>query len=190
MDKPAVSHEEIFAALGKTFYSVVPAQYNTYCSFTALIAQHALRQFGIAASVVPCQAWYAGPDGNFIVGFYRKDAPEKWEGHAICVADGWLIDAATHHFRKQLGLEIADIVCKRTFGIISNVIGRFDVNERQRIWWIQAPHELDTRIPEEPKALVTQFGDALACHMQAVLQGPATAPAPIPPAATMQDTSQ
>lgn len=191
MDRPVVSHEDIFTALGNAFYNVVPAQYKTFCSLTALISQRALRHFGIDARVVPCQAWYAGPDGNFIVGFYKNDAPDKWEGHAICLADGWLIDAAMHHFRKHVGLEVADIICKRTFDIVSNVISRFDVNDRQRIWWIQAPQELDTRIPDEPLALVAQYGDALAHQMQAALPGVATAATVTPPsAATRQDASR
>ena len=75
MDKPVASHEEIFTTLGKFFYSVVPTQYNTYWSLTAMISQRALRHFDIDARVVPC------------------------------LADGWMSDAATHHFRRQIGLD-------------------------------------------------------------------------------------
>lgn len=148
------------------FYDVVPVEFKTYCSLTAEISRRTLACFGIDAKVIPCQAWYAGPNGNFVVGFFKKSSPEQWAGHAICVTGDWLIDAALHHFRKEVGIEVPDIVAKKVFGIPSNVIARFDVSAQERIWWVHAPQGVDTSIPNEPADLIERYSDALALRMR------------------------
>jgi hypothetical protein len=160
MDIPAVTHEDVLARLRNYFYEVVPATYQTYCAVTALINVRVLRHFGIDAKLVTCQLWYAGPNGNFVVGFYRKEA-QQWDGHVVCMANGWLLDAALHHIQKHLNVSVPNIVLSQCFGIASNVISRFDLRDGERLWWHHPPHDLQVEIPREPEDVVARFADEL-----------------------------
>ncbi|HTR01339.1 MAG TPA: hypothetical protein VMH83_15175 [Candidatus Acidoferrum sp.] len=168
---PAVSHEEIFLALGNAFYDVVPEKYRTYCALTSQISQQALKYFGIESTVVACEVWYVSSTGNFVVGNHATPSSEKWPGHAICLAEDWLIDAALHHFKRQFELEVPDLVVKKTFGIDSNVIGRFDAGPQDRIWWHRLPHTIVMKIPQEPEDIVSRCALDLANEVESRLAG-------------------
>lgn len=157
----ALSPEPVLTTLGKVFYEAVPLDYQTYCVLTSRIAQATLRFFGLDAKVIPCQVWHAGADKNYVLGFHQTASPRQWNGHAICMAEGWLIDAALHHFRKEFGLNVPNIVVKKSFEITSNVISRLDLGPQERIWWHQPPNSLNTAIPEEPAEMIAEFSSRL-----------------------------
>jgi hypothetical protein len=171
MDIPAVTHEEVLVRLREDFYQVVPAAFQTCCIFAASICCKVLRHFGFDARVVPCQLWWAGPDKNFVVGFYKTASDKQWNGHAVCVANGWLIDAAPRQFQKQFGLDVPGILVTRTFGITSNVIGRYTLSDDTHLWWHEPPGDDEVAIPSEPEELIDRYAQALVQRVQTQLQG-------------------
>jgi hypothetical protein len=167
---PVFSAEQVLAALGKVFYEVVPLRYQTYCVLTSRTVQTTLQFFGIDAKVIACQVWHAGADKNYVLGFHETISPRQWNGHAICMAQGWLIDAALHHFRKEFGLNVPNIVVKKSFDVTSNVISRLDLGPQERIWWHQPPHSLNVAIPEEPADMIADLSSRLIARIQAELE--------------------
>lgn len=171
MDYPAFTHRDIITTLATTFFNVVPAQYRTYCALNSLICQAALKHFGIASRVIPTEVWYADATHSYFIGVVTgQQPPNKWAGHAICIADGWLIDAALHHFRKEYGCNnVPDIAALPTFGIASNMISRLSLGTAERIWWCHPPHDAEITIPNEPADVVALYGGELAKRVEVIV---------------------
>lgn len=167
MDNPAFATHDILTTLGNTFYDVVPIQYRTYCALTAKISQATLQHFGIDSNVVSCEVWYADADHNYVIGVTTETFPSKWPGHAICLVEGYLIDAALHHFKREFDIEIPNIVICQIFGIASNVIARQNLGLTARLWWHRTLVEV--AVPDEPEEMVTKYGSKLYQRINTVL---------------------
>jgi hypothetical protein len=169
MDNPIVPRDEILVRLCNGFYEVVPATYQTYCVLTASICQRVLRHFGVGANVVPCQLWWAGPDQNFVLGFCNDEPGELWDGHVVCMTQGWVIDAALRHIQESIGAVVPSILLSRAFGISSNVISRFNLNGQAWLWWHRPPSDRRIVIPREPEELIVRYADELISRIQSDL---------------------
>ena len=158
----------ILSELSKVYYRIIPRDYLTYCSLTAEISVSVLQHFGIAAHLVPCQVWLAGPDKNLIVGFTQVKMPGKWDGHVVCVAQDWLIDAATHHFKKDFGVDVPDLILARRFPISSSAISRYDLDQNTRLWWLNPPPAADTRLPPSASEVVKNMSQMLIRELMTI----------------------
>ena len=168
MDASAGVREQLVKALAENFYAVVPASLQTYCSVTSRICREVLQHFGVAAELRPCQLWYAAPGKNYVVGFLGR-TPEryKWDGHVICVAGAWFIDAALHHLHAQFGLSVPRIVSGPCFQVPTQAIARIDLNGHDSLWWYQAPRGMDATPPEEPPELIAHHAGAVIERLSA-----------------------
>lgn len=166
MDISAVTREQILASLRDSLYEVVPLKYQTYCALTGQICCRVLRHFGIEAQLVPCQLWWVTPEQNFVVGFYRKASATQWEGHVVCMGDGFLIDAALYHVQKQLGVEVPKVVVGSVFGIPSTVISRYNLSHDAQLWWHRPPPGIDVTIPDEPEELIAMYANELISRLE------------------------
>lgn len=149
-------------ALAEHFYEVVPLKYQTYCALTSSILKNVLHLFGIKAELVPCQVWCVSHESNFVVGFLDV-APKlhKWNGHVVCDAGDFIIDAAIKHFDIEFGLTVPAIVRSRKFLVPTQVISRHNLNERLQLWWHHPPEGVDVTIPNEPSELITKYATQL-----------------------------
>lgn len=166
MDLPAVTQEEVLVCLRDEFYRVVPLKYQTYCVLTARICQRALRHFNLEYEVVPCQLWWSGIDGNFVVGFHEQHPQEQWGGHVVCMGQDWLVDAALHHIQKGTGEPVPNILVTRTFAIRSNAISRRILSPQASLWWHRPPAGVQIDLPQEPEDLIARYADELIAVMQ------------------------
>src|SRR5687767_9250888 len=98
------------------FYKIVPLEYRTFCSLTSRISKSVLSHFGVKADLLPCQIWLVTPEQNFVVGFVGKAPdPKKWDGHVVCGAGDFIIDAALHHFTREFDLNVPLIAAAPRF---------------------------------------------------------------------------
>lgn len=149
-------------ALASRYFDVVPEDLRTYCSVTAKISSVVLQHYGIESNLLPCQIWYVAPHRNFVIGFLgNPPTPGKWDGHVVCRAGNWIIDAALHHFKVDWQLEVPPVVAARTFGPVTQVISRIDVNNEARLWWHPPPTGADLNIPPAPLDLVSTYSSRL-----------------------------
>lgn len=159
---PLSPHQiEILQKLGNLYYQFVPVTISTYCSLTSRVSCQVLSYFGVEAELVPCQIWYATPDNNFVIGFLGNQQANKWDGHVICVAGDCFIDAATHHFQKEFGLEVPNVIVSKRFNLQTQVISRVDLSGQARLWWHKPPHGVDSTPPIEPQNLVDEYASLL-----------------------------
>ena len=148
--------------LANVFYQVVPLNLRTYCHLTAEISKTVLQDFGISATVVPCQLLCATSDHNYAIGFVGNPPKDgKWDGHAICVAGDWFIDTAISHLQIQFGIDVPPVAFAPSFTVPTQVIGRINCSERQCLWWYHPPQGADTRMPEEPASLISEYSSQL-----------------------------
>ena len=155
--------------LAQCFYTVVPEQYKTYCSFTSAIAQTVLQQMGLDCRRVPCQVWYSQPGRHYVVGFFNDgDAnanPAKWDGHVVCCTDNFLLDTATHHFQREFDVPVPDVAVVPLFGIRSSVLAHLRLNGTDAMWWHTPPAQAQTNPPDNPEALVQSYATQLLEHL-------------------------
>jgi hypothetical protein len=147
--------------LARCFYTVVPEQYRTYCAFTSEIIEKVLTQLGVPCERVACQIWYTQPDHIYVIGFLGKNAPQKWDGHIVCCADGHLIDAALHHFEKEFGLPVPWMITTPMLSFPTPALAHVSMNGTDAIWWQPPPEGIDLQPPPEPADLTQQYADAL-----------------------------
>lgn len=154
--------QTILRSIGNLYYEVIPMELRTYCSLTSAISKAVLAHFGIESNVIPCQVWYSVPDHNFVIGFVGH-APRdgKWDGHAICTAGNWFIDAALTHFKTEFNLDIPAVAVGERFTLPTQAISRVDLSTTQRLWWHHPPHGVDTSIPINPPGLVGDYAQRL-----------------------------
>lgn len=148
-------------ALGNHFYEVVPPSYATYCSFTSRISKAVLEHFGLACQLVPCQIWYCKPDHTYVIGFLGQSKPNKWDGHVVCRADNWIVDAAIHHFSKEFGLSVPKVVSTTCFEFPTQPLATWQISSTDSVWWQQPPNGVDTTPPEEPADMVAGYATEL-----------------------------
>lgn len=168
-----LNHNElqVLNKLGEYFFDIIPTSLQTHCMFSARIAKKVLNTFDIKARLVPCQLWYATPSNNFVIGFLGNQKHDaKWDGHVICVANNWFIDAALRHFNIEFNLECPTIVISKIFPLQTQIISRLDINTENRIWWISAPSNVDITIPKQPNELIEKYSTDLITKIKANLK--------------------
>ena len=169
MKELSAVERETVKTLANVFYQVVPLKLRTYCHLTAEISRTVLQDFGIRATVVPCQLWCATSDHNYVIGFIGnppKDA--KWDGHAICVAGDWFIDTATSHLQVQFGINAPPVAFARKFTLPTQVIGRIAYNDGISLWWIHPPRGADVTLQREPASLISEHSSQLMARLEAM----------------------
>lgn len=144
-----------------TYYNCVPTRYKTYCSLTSRISERVLSSFGIRAELVPCQLWCVTSTHNYVIGFVGNTSPGRWDGHVICVAGDYLVDAATHHIPKQFNISVPDILFSQLIPLPTQVISRYNLDDAKRLWWHPLPSGFDPTPPDEPKAIIDEYSDRL-----------------------------
>ncbi len=169
----------IVQTLAQQFYTVVPRDYRTYCSFTARIACAALRGLGLQADLLACQMWCVTPQENYVVGFLDRAPPEagRWNGHVICVAGNYFIDAAVCNFERDFQLQVPTIVHGKMFGESTTVIARVNFSRADmatplQLWWHHASRSVNARVPDEPAKMVADFAARLVARVRALQQAP------------------
>lgn len=150
-------------ALVTHFYDVVPHKFSTYCALTARIVQSVLKHHGIHGKLIPCQVWLVTEKQNYIVGFLGDPGPGKWDGHVICRAKNFIVDAALKHFEVDFGMGVPGIIAAHCFEVPTQVISRRDLNASSSLWWHYPPTEphINLSVPEQPEEIITRYADEL-----------------------------
>ena len=165
----SASQRETLTTLANVYYEVVPLKLRTYCSLTARISEVVLQRFGIKATAVPCQLWCSTSDHEYAIGFVgNQPKAGKWDGHAICVAGDWFIDTALSHLQAEFGIDVPPVAFAPRFTVPTQVIGRIDCGEQKCLSWYHPPSGIDTRMPEEPAALVYEYTSQLIAKLETI----------------------
>lgn len=162
--------------VGLHLYEVVPPHYATYCSFTSRIVKSVLSHFGLACELVPCQIWYCQPAQSYVIGFLGRPAPGKWDGHVVCRADNWIVDAAIHHFTKHFELDVPKVVVAACFEFPTQAIAKWDVSGTDRVWWHPPPAGVEAVVPEEPLDLIEGYAQGLIERLESAGHKPFVKP--------------
>lgn len=110
---------------------------------------------------------------NFVVGYVAPEPqPGKWDGHAICRVGSWFIDTALHHFHREFGVAVHDVVAGPTFPPSATAIARIDIAQADRLWWFPPPGA-STVIPAEPDDVIRPLAQKLALHIAGGSRGKA-----------------
>lgn len=159
----------LLARLSERFYQVVPPTLRCHCLLSSLVNQQVLHAWGIDAERVPCQIVHAGPSRNIVSGFTGGvDDPERWDGHVVCVAEGFVLDAATHAFEERFGVWSPWFVTvPRMQGVRSHLIARQDLATGATLWWLEPPAGADTRLPAQSQALADSLSQRLLRALKA-----------------------
>jgi hypothetical protein len=165
-----VTEYRIIAALGETFYRVVPPAFTICCVHVSRVAVGVLAAFDVPARLVPCQLWHTTPTNNHVMGFVGvRPSPDQWDGHVACATDRNIFDAAVHGLRLKAGKPLPAIAGAPLFEVSTRVIARLALDAERQLWWYEAPEGADLCIPpasehivrEHVAALVPLVGDRL-----------------------------
>ncbi len=163
--------EIIFVRLvAKQYYQVVPEKFKTYCVFNSRVLAKVFEHFGIESEVVACQALLSQPAMSTVIGFVGSSPGDGgWDGHAICRAGDHYVDAAVQHFSGKLGDKAMDTVVFKRLPIQSNVLGRSDIDDLNRFWWVTPPSAFDTTPPSDNPISVFTYSKQLIAHLEQML---------------------
>jgi len=157
---------EILNRLSQHYFSVLPAEYRTYCSLTAEVSRRVLLQHGIRAVLMPCQVWHSRPSGtHHVVGFVgRGSSAAKWDGHVVCATPGFIIDAALHHFEREFQLPVPPVVVASRNQLSSQSIAVTTLSTGDTLLWLNPPplRKGSLRIPQSPEAVVSDLTASLS----------------------------
>ncbi len=155
--------DEVLSKLSRVFFQVVPPTLRTHCLLTSLVSQRVLLTMGIEAGRVPCQIVHAGPSRNIVSGFTGGvDMPDRWDGHVVCVADGYVVDAATYAFEERFGVWSPWVATVQQLqGVRSHLIARLDLAGGATLWWLTPPSGADLQLPPQSEALVDMLSGRL-----------------------------
>ena len=157
----------ISQALAKDLFEVVPSLYETFCPLVSRIAADVFRRFNVAANLLPCQLWQASDEGNHVIGFMGNPAPEKWDGHVVCVTSTMLIDAAVRGLHRDFNFAVPAVAVVERFNATSHAIARLDLEGSRRLWWFNPPYGFDTTPPLQPVEMIDEYASALADRIRA-----------------------
>jgi hypothetical protein len=156
--------------VAKQYFQVVPDKFKTYCVFNARVLAKVFEHFGLESEVVPCQALLSQPSKSSVIGFVGSSpGPGGWDGHAICRVGDYYIDATVHHFAGDLSEQILDTVIFKRLPIQSNVLGRSDIDEFNRFWWVTPPNVPDPTPPSDNPVSVLFHSKNLIRHVEKLL---------------------
>lgn len=170
MPKLNPSQVAVVTALKENFFEVVPEHFKSFCALNASIVHHTLARFSITSTLQPCQLWCATPTRNVVIGFiHETPLPGRWDGHVVCTAKDWLVDAALIHLRREFDIHVPDIVAIPRFHIRSQTIARADLDATNRLWWLNPPPGIDATPPHEPEEVIRAHADKLFHRIRAKL---------------------
>ena len=163
--------EIIFVRLvAKQYYQVIPEKFKTYCVFNSRVLARVFEHFGIESEVVACQALLSQPAMSTVIGFVgSRPGDGGWDGHAICRAGDHYVDAAVQHFADKIGDKTLDTVVFKRLPIQSNVLGRSDIDDFNRFWWVTPPAAFDATPPSDNPISVLTHSKELIEHLEKML---------------------
>ena len=156
--------------VAKQYYQIIPEKFKTYCVFNSRVLARVFEHFGIESEVVPCQALLSQPAKSSVIGFVGSSpGAGGWDGHAICRAGDHYIDASVHHFADNIANKDLDIVVFKSLPIQSNVLGRSDIDDFNRFWWVTPPAASDPTPPSDNPVSVLVHSKKLIEHIEKLL---------------------
>jgi len=156
--------------VAKQYYQVIPEKFKTFCVFNARVLAKVFEHFGIEAEVVPCQALLSQPAKSSVIGFVGSSpGAGGWDEHAICRVGDHYIDASVHHFADSVADQALDTVVFKSLPIQSNVLGRSDIDEYNRFWWVTPPAVPDSTPPSDNPVSVLFHSKKLIDHIEKLL---------------------
>lgn len=74
-----------------------------------------------------------------------------------------------HHFKEAAGIDLPDAVLVKRFGRPSHILGRYNISDKDRLWWHQPPDGVEPTPPEEIQAVRTLHANQLIAHLDSIL---------------------
>lgn len=168
--------EQIYQALALAYGEVVDRGHLTYCAMTSEACRRVLAHFGVAAEVVACQLVASDGQREFRVGYVGDNRLGKWDGHAVCVSDGWLFDGTLRHV--ALGLGVALPVCvavQRLDKRGTDVMASCHLAEQGLdLRWRVPPYGANPHVPRQPKGIIKPLVAKLISRVGSALQSSST----------------
>ncbi len=157
----------------REFYVALPESLKTYSVFTTHLLSKALQHYRIKTRVIPCRLWCSTskPKKEFVGGFFNFDDATKWNGHVICLAGDWLVDAAVYHLNPTFGYQVPKIIAKRIVFPEPLIYARHKLNRKAEFVWYRLP----PAIPAIPLVgyddIVVRYLPTLLTHLDKLLSG-------------------
>jgi hypothetical protein len=150
------------------FYEVVPRSFRLHCHFNSQILARTFKALGLDAEVLPCQVMCSAAESVTVLGFAASpdSVTGGWTGHAVCRVYDWLIDAATFHFNQLRGIPTPEIAYSNIFPVASPVLGRFQVSDSIKLWWMKLPPDFEVTYPAENEELIATYSSQLTALLR------------------------
>lgn len=132
---------QILRMLVREFYVALPESLKTYSVFVTHLFSKALRHYGIKTRVLPCRLWCSilKTKKEFVGGVFNFGDAEKWNGHVVCLAGDWIIDAAIYHLNPTFGYQVPKIIAERIVFPQPHTYTRHRLNKKTEFIWYRLP---------------------------------------------------
>jgi len=168
-------NSQILRLVVAEYYAVLPAALQVHSVFATHILSTVLHRFGIRTRVLPCRLWcsslHTSAPGRreTVGGVVNYGNSEKWNGHVICLAGDWLVDAALYHLNPAFNYEVPKIIATRMLQPAPGTYARYQWRRNSEFIWYRLP-------PNAPAVSVTgyedyldRFVDNLVAHLRHLL---------------------
>ena len=165
-------HEVLLARfVVKQYYEVIPKEFKTFCVFNASVLTKVFEHYGLDTEVIPCQTMLSQPKSSTVIGFVGSNVGKGgWDGHAVCRVGNYFIDMTLSHFSDALGVNKVEYAMFEQFRVESNLLGRFDVSETTRIWWVKPPQGINASPPNDDPHSIKKHAKSLIEHIDTFLK--------------------
>jgi hypothetical protein len=161
----------ILQTLVREFYVALPENLKTYSLFSTHLLSKALQHYRIKTRVIPCRLWCSTlkPEKEFVGGVLNFGDAEKWNGHAICLAGDWLIDASIYHLNPTFGYQVPKIIAKRIIFPEPLIYARHKLDKNKEFIWYRLPAKAPAIPMVGYEDFMQRYFPTLLAHMDSVL---------------------
>lgn len=161
----------ILQTLVREFYVALPESLKTYSLFSTHLLSRALQHYRIKTRIIPCRLWCSTlkPEKEFVGGLFNFGDAEKWNGHAVCLAGDWLIDASIYHLNPTFGYQVPKIIAKRIIFPEPLTYARHKINKNTEFVWYRLPANAPAIPLVGYEDFMQRYLPTLLTHMDGVL---------------------
>lgn len=152
------------------YFVVLPPALKVHSLFATHILSQTLQHYGIRTRVIPCRLWSSlNPKFEFAGGFVNFTNVEKWNGHVVCLAGEWLIDAALYHLNPTYNYEVPKIIARRIVMPERGTYARYRMNKNVEFVWYRLPPEVPLVPLTGYEDYIDRFVTKLVAHINKLL---------------------
>ena len=162
--------QHILKLVVEEYYVALPAALKVHSLFATHILSQTLQHYKIRTRVIPCRLWSSlNPKFEFTGGFVNFTNVEKWNGHVVCLAGEWLVDAALYHLNPTYNYEVPKIIARRISMPERGTYTRYRMNKNVEFVWYRLPPQVPLVPLTGYEDYIDRFTSKLIAHINRLL---------------------